>query len=155
MLIQPEEVKTAEQRVEEARNRVTILEQDYLRIQKLRYAEEYALGEQSKVKAELDKQVSELTLISTELNTDIKKLQGVKEKTSLEIQDAEKELALTKKKAETIKSDQNDKTSELIKQEAFLSDKEDALSAREAKVVDREKTVVEKERIIKEFKGSL
>lgn len=144
MITQPEEVKSAEQKVEDARNSLTILEQDYLRIQKLHASEAYAIGEIQKTKAEISKEVSKLTEEKDSLVIDIKALQyqkmiadGAVTEAKIALSKVEETVAQESRRAEELKSDYTQRGVSLTQREEAVTKREQDNVLNEAKIYSK------------------
>lgn len=151
----PEEVKTAEQKVEDARNVLTILEQDYLRIQKLHNSESYALGEINKAKVELEERNTQLTTANDNLKKENTDLTELKLEIERNIEIARNVLIKTNEEIQSNKDKDEERIKELDRRENVVTAREEAIEVREKAVAESETELNDKHEKIKEFKETI
>ena len=155
MITTPEEVKTNEQKVADARNTLSSLEQDYIRIQGLKTSEEYTLGEARKAKLELETFITDLSNKKDGLVKEVSNLEKSKESLITDLQVLSQEILETQTEKNNLIEDISGVKAELSKQSDDLFDREKDVSKREKAVDIKEVYVNEKIEIIKNFKSSL
>lgn len=155
MINQPEDLKTVQKQVEDARNTLTVIYHDHERIKALRASEDYALGEQSKLKAMLDETIRGLGDEQARLQSDIESKKVQVMELDGQIAESTKRHQDTKSSIEELESSRSEGIAEATKREKMTADKEIAVSKREDAASNREQALERKEQIIEEFKNSL
>lgn len=155
MITTPEEVKTLEQKVSDARITLSSLEQDYIRIRGLKSSEEYSLQEARKARLELDNLINDLSVKKDNLLKETSDLEKSRDGLTNDLQTLSKEISdiQTEKnnlieEIENIKLEQNN-------QAACLTEREKEVSKREEAVDMKEASANQKIEIIKNFKSTL
>jgi len=155
MLNQPEELKTIEQKIEDARNTLTVIEQDQIRFNKLMASQGYELEQQSNRKAELTSEIAVLEIKKSTLMSEISYLDTVvmdKESSKATLESEIENISQEIKKAESKFNSYTEKVAETTKE---LTSKIVELDKRDKKLEQSEIKVQEKLEIIKAFKLSL
>jgi len=155
MINQPEELKTLEQQIVDARNTLSSIEQDQIRFNKLLASDRYSLEQVANQKAELDSFIETLskkviegkkslqTVEDTITDKEVYKSELLSSIIELENKKTELEQSIVIE-TESVKS----KTKELQELEKSLSKREDSL-------VKKEALLAEKLELIKQFKSSI
>lgn len=146
----PEELRTLEQKVEDARNALTLIEQDYFRLGRLHASEGYSIGEMRKEKDELSETIAGLSARKDALNIEVCNLELSREKTIREAEEAAASLAASLARSASESADRDQKRKEIeelgnsliarhaaaLERESSLSEKEALLDARHSKIRD-------------------
>lgn len=142
---QPEELRTLEQKVEDARNLLTSIEQDQIRLSKMRVSEEYTLGELNKSKIEVQGQIDSLFADKESLSKGLEsaKLQITENTDALRIiletlESARETLSKEKVDNEAARQTLQDAKVEHESRATLLSSRESELNAREESVTSKE-----------------
>jgi len=155
MITSPEEVKTNEQKVADARNTLSSLEQDYIRIQGLKVSEEYTLGEARKAKLELETLISHLSSKKDELVKEVSTLETSRNGLTTDLQVLSQKISETQTEKSNLIQEVLSIQLEHKNQSIYLTDREKEVSKREKLVDIKETSLNDKLEIIKNFKLNL
>jgi uncharacterized coiled-coil DUF342 family protein len=155
MIISPEEVKTNEQKVLDARNTLSSIEQDYLRMQNLRTSEEYTLGEARKAKLELENLITDLSAKKDNLLKEVSALEASRDGLTTDLQVLSHEISETQTEKNDLMEEISGIKIEHKNQSVYLTEREKEVSKREKLVDIKETSLNEKLEIIKNLKSSL
>lgn len=155
MITSPEEVKTNEQKVADARTTLSSIEQDYIRIQGLKQSEEYTLGEARKAKLELESFITDLSNKKDELVKEVSTLEKSRDSLTTDLQLLSKEISDTQTEKNNLIEEIEGITLEQKNQSVYLTEREKEVSKREKAVDIKETSINEKLEIIRNFKSSI
>jgi len=155
MITSPEEVKTNEQKVADARNTLSSLEQDYIRIQGLKTSEEYTLGEARKAKLEIETFIIDLSSKKDKLIKELSTLETSRNVLTTDLQVLSQEISETQTEKSNLIQEVLSIQLEHKNQSIYLTDREKEVSKREKLVDIKETSLNDKLEIIKNFKTSL
>lgn len=155
MITSPEEVKTNEQKVADARNTLSSLEQDYIRIQGLKVSEEYTLGEARKAKLEIETFIIDLSSKKDKLIKEVSTLKTSRDGLTTDLQVLSQEISETQTEKSNLIQEVLSIQLEHKNQSIYLTDREKEVSKREKLVDIKETSLNDKLEIIKNFKTSL
>jgi chromosome segregation ATPase len=155
MITSPEEVKTNEQKVADARNTLSSLEQDYIRIQGLKVSEEYTLGEARKAKLEIETFIIDLSSKKDKLIKEVSTLETSRNGLTTDLQVLSQEILETQTEKSNLIQEVLSIQLEHKNQSIYLTDREKEVSKREKLVDIKETSLNDKLEIIKNFKTSL
>lgn len=147
----PEELKSVEQKVEDARNVLSYIEQDHMRYTKLIEAQKYDMAEKQKEREELNQYVDKLAETKNSLLSDISTLTMTHASVSESITSAQDELTHVKSLVSRSASRHQAVTLALSNYEDSLTAKEEVLALKEKKIELSEKLAEDKHAKIKNF----
>lgn len=155
MQVQPEELRTLEQKVDDARNVLTVTEQTHLRYLRMISADEYRIGELLAEKKDLEAQIEQVIETKDSLTSDVSKLSETKQGLVKDISESKTELDGVKK-AITEQSELHATLDEEMqgKQEDLLK-KVKTVLAREVDCDKREAIIDEKHESIRKLADAL
>lgn len=150
-----EQLKTVEQKIEDAHQRLLSIDQQYNRVQKFHQSEQASIEQLQPIKADLEKAVADLKDLQKATIEDISELQKTKLALTSDVEDMKAQLA----KAE---DDINVMVANYTEKEKLLQDKLDnadsrgnAVTIRELAVEEKEKSLAEKHKAVKELAAKL
>lgn len=155
MLTNPEELRTAEQKLEDAINRTQVIDLNYFRVKKLHDAEVAAIAELQVTKADLTTSIDNLEAKKVDLEAGINALQSKNLDIQHYLTENTNRLAELKSDIEKTSADYDSKKSYLAAYEESVAKRERDIIAREKIVTDNETSVIEKHAKITKFVQSL
>lgn len=150
-----DELKTIEQKIEDARNILTIVEEDSHRFQRLTESERYSWSEVKKAKEEIESQVNNYQKQLKDLVEEIAKLQLEQESLNADNASSRKSFVEVNANIDSINAKHADTHETLKKIEQGQKVKDIELSKRENAVSASEKALADKHQKIKEFKETI
>ena len=136
-----QELKTLEQKIEDATLKLLSIDQQYANVQKFHQAEQSSIEQLQPIKADLEKAVTDLKDLQKATIEDISELQKTKLALTSDVEDMKVQLA----KAE---DDINVMVANYTEKEKLLQDKLDSADSRGNAVTIRELAVEEKEKAL-------
>lgn len=152
---QPEELKSIEQKVDDARNALTVIEHDYARLQKLCDSIQYTIGEAHKEKIELDKEIADLQKKVKAADKAAVDAEALRDSLVVENKNAQDELHTTRMTIEAELKVRDERLTDVNTRESIVIAKEQHLSEREKIVAEREASVDSKHKTIANFAEAL
>lgn len=144
MEITNEEVLSNEQKVTNARNTLTVLEADTLRLRKLRVSEEYTIGELLKQKKELQSEINALSEQRDIVKKESESYHSDLESAKKTFEGLMFEMKEQSKKHTEAGEEIEKRLGQLVEQETNFERKSKELSLRENNVLERESSVSDK-----------
>ena len=142
MEITSPEIQSAQEQLEQAKNRLTLHETELLRVQKLRIAEEYTIGELQKEKQELESKIDNFKLEHEKYTGLIDSEKEILESIKKESEDLKKTIS---EQTEALNSEkQTVEETKKVMQEAKLE-----LEKERSSIAERMKTLEESETKLK------
>lgn len=155
MITQPEEVLTAEKKLEELHNQMLVLDQNYARVKGLKESEESQIAELQNIKATLTESNNALESKIKEHTAEIAKLEEEAYIVKRETEEAKRGFSQVNEDLDKIRMDIEAKRGEFYAKETDLKNKESELSIREENLKALESELSRKSDRIKLFKESL
>lgn len=131
MLNNEETLKSLEQQIEDAQNRVFNIDQGYARVKRLHDSEILAITELQGIKSTIEQNVKELTMVKTTLEKEVSSLQSEKDSLTVDNEQSRKHFV-------EVNADIDKKSLEHSERETVVMAKESAVEVREQKVAQRE-----------------
>lgn len=150
-----EELKSAEQKVEEAHQRLLSIDQQYYRVQKLHQSEEVTIASLREIKTTLENRISILNQEIDKGQLTVEILIKNKEEITAYISSRVMDLKKDNEEIESKKKEQEERETVLSAKEIAIEVREHNLDKREKEVKGREEEVLEKQERITSFATSL